>query len=691
MEFVDGLLDYPPIVLSTTAMVPRHILNSAHRFNASQLSNHQSLIQRNHRALSFHPWYNLSPTSWTWYNNPLFLNYLQQTQQRMPIHAQICHPLRTPHYSSYYNERMPGSMNMERSSEMDPQRRRTSPGFHPYSRSNLSNTREMDPSEQASSRKSNKYNSRTSSSQGFTQANWPTRTEDCEWRRGPRKNECTQNQVRNMQIDWPKHLTVTFSRNRASSKSVSFEPDSKKTAENTAPVHHPRSHSQPCSGSALPPNLAFQPSCNFHSSTESRQASKSGTDSTSTYRKRLWFNVPQQRGNPSSKLPGKCCEFSIVSYNVLAQGLLDTNYYLYRHCDQDILLWNHRRQRILEEIQKADADIICLQEVEERHFHDFFYPALQARGYASIYKKRTGDKEDGCATFYRMNRFYEVSHTKLEYQRGIGLMDRDNVAIVVMLQPRGMTSSHKLCVANTHLLWNPRRGDIKLAQLGLLFAEIERLSRTNHRSRKNTYHPVILCGDFNSVPHCPLYKFIKNGQVTYEGLASVEVSGQELGRAKIPLSSPLWPKELGVTPHCRYADAGMQSSRNPGGTSRRTRQSSRDHPANQDIQIDDIEGQLVHPFLFSSVYDHSHGNTEVTTNHSKTNCTVDYIFYSKHIKEGSTSKHLGTSNFSGELSLVGRLNLFTDSEVSAMGGLPNLNWASDHLSLQATLRLTPVE
>lgn len=59
-----------------------------------------------------------------------------------------------------------------------------------------------------------------------------------------------------------------------------------------------------------------------------------------------------------------------------------------------------------------------------------------------------------------------MSHSKLEYQRGIGLLDRDNVAIVVMLQPRGLSSSHQLCVANTHLLWNPRRGDIKLAQLG---------------------------------------------------------------------------------------------------------------------------------------------------------------------------------------------------------------------------------
>ena len=93
--------------------------------------------------------------------------------------------------------------------------------------------------------------------------------------------------------------------------------------------------------------------------------------------------------------------------------------------------------------------------------------SLFCTGYASIYKKRTGDKTDGCATFYKMCRFHEITHTTLEYQRRTGCLDRDNVAVIVMLKPKGVPSKHHLCVANTHLLWNPRRGgDVKLAQLG---------------------------------------------------------------------------------------------------------------------------------------------------------------------------------------------------------------------------------
>ncbi|XP_030855355.1 protein angel homolog 2-like [Strongylocentrotus purpuratus] len=178
-------------------------------------------------------------------------------------------------------------------------------------------------------------------------------------------------------------------------------------------------------------------------------------------------------------------------------------------------------------------------------------------------------------------------------------------------------------------------------------------------------------------------------------MAGVDVSGQEMGRARVLMRSPLWPKEIGVSSHCRYEDTDVmtQSSRNSGGAPRHNRQNSRDRPADHCVLPDDSQGQLIHPFFFSSVYDHCHGNYEITTNHSSTNCTVDYIFYSESMssKAGSPYKPLGTPNFTSNLSLVKRLTLFTDGEVRAMGGLPNVHWTSDHLSLQATLRLTTMD
>lgn len=85
----------------------------------------------------------------------------------------------------------------------------------------------------------------------------------------------------------------------------------------------------------------------------------------------------------------------------------------------------------------------------------------------------------------------------MEYRvPGCGHLDRDNVALLVVLQEReggkggkerkgggeeeegtGRGRGRTLIVANTHLLFNPRRGDVKLAQLQMLLGRMERLQQ----------------------------------------------------------------------------------------------------------------------------------------------------------------------------------------------------------------------
>lgn len=140
-----------------------------------------------------------------------------------------------------------------------------------------------------------------------------------------------------------------------------------------------------------------------------------------------------------------------------------------------------------------------------------------------MYKRRTGTKTDGCATCYRSSYFSEVSLTQLEfYKPETELLDRHNVGIVLLLQPL-ITQGSKvkargtpLCIANTHLLFNPRRGDIKLAQLAIMLAEIDCMAKSCKVKGQNCN--VILCGDLNSVPHMPLYQLITTGKLCYQGL-----------------------------------------------------------------------------------------------------------------------------------------------------------------------------
>lgn len=48
--------------------------------------------------------------------------------------------------------------------------------------------------------------------------------------------------------------------------------------------------------------------------------------------------------------------------------------------------------------------------------------------------KRSGEKGDGCATLWKKDKFQLLRCTPVNYCRG-GLLDRDNIAIVVELQP----------------------------------------------------------------------------------------------------------------------------------------------------------------------------------------------------------------------------------------------------------------
>uniref|UniRef100_H3C8U5 Endonuclease/exonuclease/phosphatase domain-containing protein n=1 Tax=Tetraodon nigroviridis TaxID=99883 RepID=H3C8U5_TETNG len=163
--------------------------------------------------------------------------------------------------------------------------------------------------------------------------------------------------------------------------------------------------------------------------------------------------------------------------------------------------------------------ILCLQEVQEDHYENQIKPALLTLGsYQCEYKKRTGSKPDGCAIVFKSSRLSLLSSNPVEFLRpGDALLDRDNVGLVLLLQPSDAASplgASSICVANTHLLYNPRRGDVKLAQLAILLAEISRLSRLPGGSTG----PVVLCGDFNSTPLSPLYSFLTTGCLNYSGL-----------------------------------------------------------------------------------------------------------------------------------------------------------------------------
>ncbi|NXA13958.1 ANGE2 protein, partial [Sapayoa aenigma] len=378
-------------------------------------------------------------------------------------------------------------------------------------------------------------------------------------------------------------------------------------------------------------------------------------------------------------------DFTVMSYNILSQNLLEDNSHLYKHCRQRLLFWTYRFPNILQEIKQLDADVLCLQEVQEDHYRAEIKSSLESLGYHCEYKMRTGRKPDGCAICFKTSKFSLISSNPVEFfRRDIPLLDRDNVGLVLLLQPRlHCKPSAAVCIANTHLLYNPRRGDIKLTQLAMLLAEIASVAR----QKDGSFCPIIICGDFNSVPGSPLYRFIKEGKLNYEGLAIGKVSGQEqFPRGQRILSIPIWPKKLGISQNCVYEIKQQQKEENAG---EKLEVEKLDKTQEIVIASEKLSSKLQHHFKLSSVYSHYFPETgipEVTTCHSRSAVTVDYIFYSAE-KDDTTAQPGAEDSFNGGLKLLGRLALLTEKDLWTVNGLPNENNSSDHLPLLAEFRL----
>ncbi|XP_013400594.1 protein angel homolog 2 isoform X1 [Lingula anatina] len=280
--------------------------------------------------------------------------------------------------------------------------------------------------------------------------------------------------------------------------------------------------------------------------------------------KRVWV---RQHFSQDTRRMKRRMEFTVMTYNILAQRYLMDNMYLYGHCPSFVLAWEFRRDRLLNEITYHRADILCFQEMEPCVFKDFQYQ-LKHLGYIGHYVKKTGDKPDGCATFFKRRKFSLAAVKCVRFNKKVDVLDRDNVALILLLKVHRF-GHKKIVVGNTHLLFNPKRGDVRLAQTALLLSSLEEVS-----FKKETVRwPVIMCGDFNTDPFTPLYTFLTAGHLRYEGIPRHLVSETDFFTNKaVLLSRVLLPRSLGISDQCirvksflqRCNKQGTQYSRDKG-------------------------------------------------------------------------------------------------------------------------------
>ncbi|CAM8949523.1 unnamed protein product [Rhodiola kirilowii] len=249
--------------------------------------------------------------------------------------------------------------------------------------------------------------------------------------------------------------------------------------------------------------------------------------------------------------------FTILSYNILADYLANDHWRkLYFHIPRHMLSWEWRKTNLFFELRLWSPDIMCFQEVDR--FQELAVE-FKRQGYDGIYKMRTGNPVDGCSVFWRTSKFKLLHEESIEFNK-LGL--RDNVAQICVLESvqriqmenlsvSGTSSagSNRVVVCNIHVLFNPKRGDIKIGQVRVLFEKAHAVSKAWNNA------PIVVCGDFNCTPKSPLYNYIVEQKLELSELARDKVSGQTSAEIQAPIfysPNPGVQVPMNITPSTRY-------------------------------------------------------------------------------------------------------------------------------------------
>lgn len=225
--------------------------------------------------------------------------------------------------------------------------------------------------------------------------------------------------------------------------------------------------------------------------------------------------------------------FRVMTYNILAGMYSDTDTAkneLFGHCPPYALDIDYRKQLFIKEILGYNADIICLQEVDESVFDADLLPILSLEGFTGVFNRK-GSVREGLACFLNSKRFRMMeTHVSL---LGAELSERscyssiwnsvkNNKPLIDRLKDRSTTSQATvaqslenpqkwLVIGNTHQYFHPDADHVRLLQGGQSIKFIEEVVEKVKEEYPTAEVSVIFCGDFNSTPDCGVYQLMTTG------------------------------------------------------------------------------------------------------------------------------------------------------------------------------------
>jgi len=185
-------------------------------------------------------------------------------------------------------------------------------------------------------------------------------------------------------------------------------------------------------------------------------------------------------------------QFRLLTFNCLVQDFVDDK--KYPKSDAASLVWATRFAKFQEILRSSNADIICLQEIDESLFTSDWQPFLNSQGYQAHYQKKPNW---GNVTAFKVNTF------SMEW------IDHRSRALLCLL--RCLENNHPIYVANVHLSAKWDKCEEKVNQVKSLFKQIEKHQQSLDLTMANS--SVVVCGDFNSSPNSGVYKYFVDGKL----------------------------------------------------------------------------------------------------------------------------------------------------------------------------------
>eukprot|EP00040_Diaphanoeca_grandis_P031405 m.187902 g.187902 ORF g.187902 m.187902 type:complete len:675 (-) comp32321_c1_seq1:56-2080(-) len=217
-------------------------------------------------------------------------------------------------------------------------------------------------------------------------------------------------------------------------------------------------------------------------------------------------------------------DFRVMTWNLLADFLCNTG--LFPYCKPGNLNWYYRKSLILSEIARNNPSIVCLQELQgigpggpERcdHFNQL-RAELEPFGYEGVYirKAQSGSAANlGNAVFWMKDTFTCEKRMQISYRDAIGMRCTTDasrwyfgggtqVALVVFLKHIGLKTT--IAVVTTHITSAWETPAKQICQIQELLVQLDVAIPKDI--------PLVLAGDFNSLPGSGAYRLITEGQLS---------------------------------------------------------------------------------------------------------------------------------------------------------------------------------